>query len=170
MIQTETKKNDKKIIIAICVPLLVIVFALALYLINKPKINPPDVNLTQNSTKNETSNSDSSSGQMQETDTNSKDNTTVSPADTFYQNALSKSANKEYNAAISEIDKAILLNQNNDLYWSKKASFYALKNDIVMEKKTLEQGLEIIPNSDLLQSQLDIVNRDWTNTDDASKE
>lgn len=78
----------------------------------------------------------------------------------YYNNALELSKQKKYQEAIIAINKAIILDEINDIYWSKKASFYALLKENDNEKSTLEEGLKKIPDSEILKAKLDLLNQD----------
>jgi len=81
-------------------------------------------------------------------------------AEKYYSDSLDYANNKSYSQAIVEINKAIELDSSVDIYWAKKASYQALLGNIDSEKATLEEGLKIIPNSDLLKTRLEIVGVD----------
>ena len=89
-----------------------------------------------------------------------QNNTETNDPDFYYNNSVVLANQGKYSEAITEISKAILLDNQNEIYWSKKASYYALANDSANEIKTLQEGLIALPNSELLKTKLDLVNQD----------
>ncbi len=113
---------------------------------------------TGNKTEIEDNNSEIS--EENDGDTNSEDEETEDSAEDYYNKAVELSKQQKLEEAITKINEAISLDEKNDIYWSKKASFYALLGDKKSEKSTLEQGLLKIPNSEVLKAKLDLLNQD----------
>lgn len=93
-----------------------------------------------------------------------------SSAETYYSRSLESASKKDYAQALVEINKALSLNNKIDIYWAKKASYQALLGDSDSEKATLESGLKILPDSDLLKTRLELINQNIGNTDDGVRE
>jgi len=82
-------------------------------------------------------------------------------SDNFFEQGLEYFNNKNYQAAIDEFTKAIEVNKNDPNIFSKKSQ--AEKN-LGKQKEaiaTLEDGLRYNPDSDLLKTRLDILQKQW---------
>ncbi|MEI6498414.1 MAG: hypothetical protein WCO23_00430 [bacterium] len=82
-------------------------------------------------------------------------------AKSHYEAGLTLFANQSYEAAIVEFDKAIALDNFEADYYSKKAQAESNLGQQQQAIDTINEGLKYIPTSDLLNSRLDILQRDW---------
>jgi len=64
----------------------------------------------------------------------------------------------DYSAAIDYFSKAIAANPNNTSYYSLKSQAEVLAGQTDQAKSTLESGLKVSPNDELLNSKLDVLN------------
>lgn len=159
MIEKLKKLKKSKILkwLLICLAIVLLAFVLYrsyiyFYGNSSSNINETDDNYSGN---NNTETSERNDG-----DTNIEDEETEDSAEDYYNRANELSRQQKYQEAIIEINEAIILNEINDIYWSKKASFYALLGDEKNEKATLEQGLLKIPDSEVLKAKLDLLNQE----------
>lgn len=67
----------------------------------------------------------------------------------------------DYSAAIDYFSKAIAENPSNTGYYSLKSQAEVLAGKSTDAKSTLEAGLKVDPENELLNSKLDILNKDY---------
>jgi len=79
----------------------------------------------------------------------------------YYSQGFIKFQNQHYTEAISDFDNAIALNPSNDIYYAKKSEAQYNLGQKEAAIKTVEDGLKVLPDSDLLKTKLDILNKEW---------
>lgn len=108
-----------------------------------------------------TSTSSESADQNSNVEPEPEEQDTVDPdSQHYYQKSMESAQNKNYAQAIEEITLAIQLDNKIDVYWAKKASYQALSGDSAAEKATLEEGLRLNPDSDILKVRLEVWGQD----------
>lgn len=125
------------------------------------------INENQNDTQIQENNFSSAEDQAS---INSATPTNLENPDKYYTNSIALADQGKYSEAITEINRAIALDDKNEIYWSKKASYYTLLEDKASAKATLEEGLRTIPGSDILQTRLDLIDKDSFNNADGVRE
>lgn len=151
----DTKQRPKPIMLCALIGILcLLIFAgLVFWQYQKPE-RKSDAN-EQNQTQNV------SSENAQSSDNNDiVPNQPLSKADDFYLQGSKELTNKNYSEAIKYFDQAIAENPYEPQYYSDKSGAqYNLgqKNQAI---ETLKQGSSLNPDSDLLQSKLDVLTKD----------
>jgi len=85
----------------------------------------------------------------------------LSPDQTLYVSAVKDFENKNYQEAINKLNQAIAINPNNTSYYSLKSEAEYLVGKKEDAKATLEAGIKIDPNNELLNSKLDVLTKDY---------
>jgi tetratricopeptide (TPR) repeat protein len=84
----------------------------------------------------------------------------LSPDQELFVKAVNEFENKNYQIAIKNLRQAIILNPGITSYYSLKSEAEITTSQIEEAKKTLEAGLKIDPSSEILNSKLDILNKE----------
>lgn len=80
-----------------------------------------------------------------------------SEATNYYNDGLTKFNTKKYAEAIIDFSDAIRMNPKIDLYYSKKSQAQMNLGDRQASIETIRDGLKILPDSDLLNTRLEIL-------------
>jgi tetratricopeptide (TPR) repeat protein len=97
------------------------------------------------------------------TDENNQDATdqgVTKTADEYYNDAQNYMTAQNWSSAISSFDQAIALNQKEPNYYNRKAQAQYNLGQKDQSIATLEVGIENNPNSDLLKSRLDVMQKE----------
>ena len=84
-----------------------------------------------------------------------------SDAKSHYENGLTLFDRKSYEEAILEFNQAIAIDTVEPNYYSKKAQAQSNLGRTQDAINTINEGLKYNPDSDLLKTRLDILQRDW---------
>jgi len=85
----------------------------------------------------------------------------LTPDQVFYVAAVKDFENKNYQEAINKLNQAIAANPNNSSYYSLKSEAEILLNQLEEAKKTLEAGITANPDSEILNSKLDTLEKEY---------
>ena len=79
----------------------------------------------------------------------------------LYTQGIKSLDTKDYSSAIHYFSQAISLNPDNTSYYSLKSEAEILAGKKADAKATLEAGLKIDPGNELLNSKLDVLNKEY---------
>jgi len=85
----------------------------------------------------------------------------LSPDQVLYVSAVEDFENKNYQEAINKLNQAIAANPNNSGYYSLKSEAEILLSQLEEAKKTLEAGITANPDSEILNSKLDTLEKEY---------
>jgi tetratricopeptide (TPR) repeat protein len=144
-----------KIIITVFLAVFVIIAILIFYFCNKSHVAeiqtkelPPAINEVENS-KTENSQEDLSKEQKS--------------AQNFYNDGLAKMEDKKWSEAVDEMSQAINMDNNNSEYYLKKSEAEYMLGDKEAAINTLNSGLGVDPENQLMKDKLEILTRDSFN-------
>jgi|SRR3990167_4305892 len=89
--------------------------------------------------------------------------TAPTTAEDYYEQGVTKFTQKDYTKAITSIDKAIALDSHQPNYYNKKSQAQYNLGQKDKAIATVQEGLNKNPDSDLLKSRLDILQKDSFN-------
>jgi len=85
----------------------------------------------------------------------------LSPDQVLYVSAVEDFENKNYTETIGKLDQAIIINPKNSSYYSLKSEAQILLKQTEEAKKTLEAGVKENPDSEILNSKLDTLEKNY---------
>lgn len=97
----------------------------------------------------------------QETADNPANSTNLTTDQQLYTQGIKSLDSKDYESAIHYLGQAIVLNPDNISYYSLKSEAEFLTGKKEDAKVTLEAGLKIDPDNELLNSKLDVLNKEY---------
>ena len=126
--------------------------------------------------KTETGSEDSETAQTEESsDDNNTENQAdqnkedeLSPDQVLYIAAVEDFENKNYQEAINKLNQAITANPSNTSYYSLKSEAEIITGQPEEAKKTLEAGIAVDPESEILNSKLDALDKEYFYPTDAA--
>ena len=151
-------RRQKILVIAILVlALSIAIIMAAIYQTEKKKSTDTNQGLNSNSQISVVEEKDGS----QEPDNNSIENNQPANADDFYQRGQVAMADKNWQEAASKFEMAIALDNENPDYFNRKsqAEYNMSQKDRAIS--TINEGLATNPDSDLLKSRLDILQKEF---------
>lgn len=92
---------------------------------------------------------------------NPASNTELTTDQQLYAQGIKSLDTKDYDSAIRYFSQAISLNPDNTSYYSLKSEAEILAGKKDDAKATLEAGLKIDPDNELLNSKLDVLNKEY---------
>lgn len=117
---------------------------------------------SSNNASNSTKNTDGS----QINPENPASNTELTTDQQLYARGIKSLDAKDYDSAIHYFSQAIILNPDNTSYYSLKSEAEFLAGKKSDAKATLEAGLKVDPGNELLNSKLDVLNKDYFHSSD----
>lgn len=112
------------------------------------------------STSSKSTNSTQNANSDQTNSDNPAVNTELTTDQQLYIQGIKSLDAKDYDSAIHYFSQAITLNPDNTSYYSLKSEAEVLAGKKTDAKSTLEAGIKIDPDNELLNSKLDVLNKE----------
>jgi tetratricopeptide (TPR) repeat protein len=151
--------NKRRFYIVVIVVLILVMAALLFYLYKTKKTAAPPTNTDQSGTI--------SAVEDNPTNTNDQPATELPPEKTaadYFTEGQNFMSEGKWSDAINSFDQAITLDDKNPDYYNRKSQAQYNLNQKQEAIDTINAGLVTNPNSDLLKSRLDILEKDYFNS------